>query len=37
MKHQTSTSNHFKMELEPEQPVFMKEVHGNIWKSGVID
>ena len=25
------------MELEPGQPVFMKEVHGNVWKTGVID
>ena len=25
------------MELKPGQPVFMKEVHGNIWKIGVID
>ena len=25
------------MELEPGQPVFMKEVHGNVWKPGVID
>ena len=38
MKHQpagTSTSNN--MELKPGQPVFMKEVHGNIWKTGVIN
>ena len=25
------------MELESEQPVFMKDVHGNVWKTGVID
>ena len=25
------------MELKPEQPVFMKEEHGNVWKTGVID
>ena len=25
------------MELEPGQPVFMKEVHGNIWKTGIIN
>ena len=25
------------MELKPGQPVFMKEVHGNVWKTGVID
>ena len=37
MKHQPSTSNHFTMELEPGQPIFMKEVHGNVWKTGVIN
>ena len=25
------------MELEPGQPVFVKEVHGNVWKTGTID
>ena len=25
------------MELEPGQPVFMKEVHGIVWKTSVID
>ena len=25
------------MKLEPEQPVFIKEVHGNIWKTGTIN
>ena len=25
------------MELEPGQPVLMKEVHGNVWKTGVIN
>ena len=25
------------MELEPGQPVFIKEVHGNVWKTGIID
>ena len=25
------------MELEPGQPVFMKEVTGNVWKTGVIN
>ena len=37
IKRQPSTSNHFTMELKPGQPVFMKEVHGNVWKTGVID
>ena len=32
----TSTSN-YSMELEPGQPVFIKEVHGNVWKTGTID
>ena len=30
----TSTNN--TMEPKPGQPVFMKEVHGNVWKTGVI-
>ena len=34
---QPSTSTHFPMELEPEQPVFVKEGHGNVWKTGIID
>ena len=25
------------MELEPGQPVFVKEVNGNVWKTGTID
>ena len=37
IKRQPSTSNHYSMELESEQPVFMKEVHGNVWKTGVIN
>ena len=37
IKCQPSTSTHFPMELEPGQPVFMKEVHGNVWKTGVIN
>ena len=37
MKHQPSISKHFTMELEPGQPVFMKEVCGNVRKTGVID
>ena len=36
IKRQPSTSNHYSMELEPGQPVFMKEVYGNVWKTGVI-
>ena len=38
MKHQpagTSTNNNTK--LKPGQPVFMKEVHGDIWRTGTID
>ena len=37
IKHQPSTSTHSPMELKPGQPVFMKEVHGNVWKTGTID
>ena len=33
----THTSTTYKMELELGQPVFIKEVHGNIWKTGTID
>ena len=25
------------MDLKPGQPVFIKEVHGNVWKTGTID
>ena len=32
----TSTSS-YSMDLEPGQPVFIKEVHGNVWKTGTID
>ena len=32
-----STSTNYNMELKPGQPVFMKEVHGNIWRTGTID
>ena len=37
IKCQPSTSTSYNMELKPGQPVFMKEVHGNVWKTGVID
>ena len=37
IKRQLSTSSHFTMELKLGQPVFMEEVHGNVWKTGVID
>ena len=37
MKCQPSTSNYFTMEPKPGQPVFMEEVHGNVWKTGVIN
>ena len=37
-QHPSSTStSSYSMELKLGQPVFMKEVHGNIWKTGVID
>ena len=37
IKCQPSTSTSYSMELKPGQPVFIKEVHGNVWKTGVID
>ena len=37
LKHQPSTSTHSPMELEPGQLVFMKEVHGNVLKTGTIN
>ena len=37
IKRQPSTSTHYCIELEPGQPVFMKEVTGNVWKTGVIN
>ena len=37
IKHQPSTSTHSPMELEPGQTVFVKEVHGNLWKTGTIN
>ena len=33
----TSASDRSSMELEPGQLVFVKEVHGNVWKTGVIN
>ena len=37
MKCQPASTSIRYMELEPGQPVFMKEVHGNIWRTGTID
>ena len=37
LRRQPSTSTGSIMELEPGQPVFVKEVHGNVWKTGTID
>ena len=31
------TSTSISMELKPGQPVFMKEVHGNVWRTGTIN
>ena len=25
------------MDLDPAQPVFVKEVHGNVWKTAIVD
>ena len=37
LRRQPITSDMFRMDLEPGQPVFAKEVHGNMWKTGTID
>ena len=37
LRRQPSASTESTMELEPGQPVFVKEVHGNVWKTGTID
>ena len=37
LKRQPSTSTHYSMELKLGHPVFMKEVAGNVWKTGVIN
>ena len=36
MKHQPASTFTRCMELEPGQPVFMKEVHGHVWRTGTI-
>ena len=36
LRRQPNTSKQYSMELEPGHPVFMKEVTGNVWKTGVI-
>ena len=37
LRRQPSASRGSIMELEPGQPVFVKEVYGNVWKTGTID
>ena len=37
LRRQPSTSDTFRMDLDPGQPVFVKEVHGNVWKTDTID
>ena len=37
LRRQPSTSNQYSMELKPDQPVFVREVTENVWKTGVID
>ena len=32
-----STSTNYNMELKPEQPVCVKQVYGNIWRTGTIN
>ena len=36
IRQQPSTSTHSPMELEPGQPVFIKKVQRNVWKTGII-
>ena len=37
LRRQPNTSRGSIMELEPGQPVFVKEVSGNIWKTAIVD
>ena len=37
LRRQPSASTGSTMELEPGQPVFVKEVHGNLWKTATVD
>ena len=37
LRRKPSASTGSIMELEPGQPVFVKEVHGNVWKTGTVD
>ena len=37
LKRQPSTSTEAHMELDPGQPIFVKEVSGNIWKTTTVD
>ena len=36
-RRQPNTSTGSSMELKPGQHVFVKEVHGTVWKTGTID
>ena len=37
LRRQPNTSTGSTMELEPGQPVFVKEVNGNVWKTAIVD
>ena len=37
LRRQPSTSTEAHMELDPGQPVFVKEVSGNVWKTTTVD
>ena len=37
LRRQHNTSTGTPMELDPGQPVFVKEVSGNIWKTATVD
>ena len=37
MRRQPTTTSTGATELEPGQPVFVKEVHGNVWRAATVD
>ena len=37
LRRQPNTSTGAHMELDPGQPVFVKEVSGNVWKTAIVD
>ena len=37
LRRQPTTTSTGATELEPGQPVFVKEVHGNVWRTATVD